>query len=576
MPEPEAVASVRKFRAAVLGREQQAAAEMIRRYIPIHRGIQSEIALLLAEVAEKDLTFAQTQRLKRYRALIAQVERDVAKFAVDAGDLITQAQRDAVGIAEAGVRSTVDARLPVGISTDTLAAVGVEWNTLPAGAVEAFAGISGDGAPLGRLLAPLGQDTAQGVTEGISQGIARGFSPRKTAALITDKTGLGLTRSLLISRTETLRAYRESTRATYESNKAVVKGWQRSASKDGRTCPACLSLDGKQYETNEPIDSHPGCRCAMVPVTVTYADLGLDVPEDLTPPESAKQWFDRQPSSVQRDMLGKERYRQWQNGTIGFDDFVMVLDSPIWGKSAVTRPLSTPRKVRPAPDARFQKAALDADALPSPDTVNLEVQDKRDFVVQNQAKLTATGPDGKDLVDATRHWASGGNPTHRDGAEAWLKGARIPDSAGHHAGATLAEAVSVAPRIDKPLFRGVRINNRTIDEVENFYPVGKNFDAQIASWSTDTNLAADFAGSGVATGETSVVFNLESGARGLNIEPLSVYIGERERIIAGRFEVVGVRRVPSHSLRPDGTPGTRLHVDVRQTNTLVRQTLTGR
>ena len=339
MPEPEAVASVRKFRAAVLGREQQAAAEMVRRYIPIHRGIQSEITLLLAEVAEKDLTFAQTQRLKRYRALIAQVERDVAKFAVDAGDLITQAQRDAVGIAEAGVRSTVDARLPVGISTDTLAAAGVEWNTLPAGAVEAFAGISGDGAPLGRLLAPLGQETAQGVTEGISQGIARGFSPRKTAALITDKTGLGLTRSLLISRTETLRAYRESTRAIYESNKAVVKGWRRVAAHDGRTCFGCLALDGTLYRTNEPIDAHPGCRCAMVPETITYADLGLNVPEDNRKRELGTEWFERQPEGQQRQMMGRKTFEAWKGGKFKLEDMAKVTSDPVWGKSAVQKPL---------------------------------------------------------------------------------------------------------------------------------------------------------------------------------------------------------------------------------------------
>jgi len=574
MPEPEAVASVRKFRAAVLGREQQAAAEMIRRYIPIHRGIQSEIALLLAEVAEKDLTFAQTQRLKRYRALIAQVERDVAKFAVDAGDLITQAQRDAVGIAEAGVRSTVDARLPVGISTDTLAAVGVEWNTLPAGAVEAFAGISGDGAPLGRLLAPLGQDTAQGVTEGISQGIARGFSPRKTAALITDKTGLGLTRSLLISRTETLRAYRESTRATYESNKAVVKGWQRSASKDGRTCPACLSLDGKQYETNEPIDSHPGCRCAMVPVTVTYADLGLDVPEDLTPPESAKQWFDRQPSSVQRDMLGKERYRQWQNGTIGFDDFVMVLDSPIWGKSAVTRPLGRPRPVKP-PQSRFSQPAAQIDTLPSP----LDGGDAHNIITTN-VKTMADTPDGDDLVGAINHWTTGGNERMRTGARWWVDGSDVSNLTGpERTGATIAEAVSVAPRIDKPLYRGIRVEGKTVADFEAEYAIGKNFETQISSWSTSLDKGKSFAGTGVSETEASVVFNVESGARGLNIEPISTYIsagGERERILAGRFEVLGLRREITREATARQSEAVVLHIDIRQVNTVFRETLTGR
>jgi len=70
-----------------------------------------------------------------------------------------------------------------------------------------------------------------------------------------------------------------------------------------------------------------------------------------------------------------------------------------------------------------------------------------------------------------------------------------------------------------------------------------------------------------------MIFNLESGSRGLNVEPVSTFFGEQERIIAGRFEVIGTRRVKTNVSPLTGQPidGEVLHVDIRQINTLVKE-----
>ena len=99
---------------------------------------------------------------------------------------------------------------------------------------------------------------------------------------------------------------------------------------------ACIALDGTAYENEEPLDSHPNCRCTMVPDTLTYQDLGLDIPEEPRP-ENGQEWFKKQPESVQRQMMGGRRLEAFKTGKIGLSDLVTVSSSSTWGKSATVK-----------------------------------------------------------------------------------------------------------------------------------------------------------------------------------------------------------------------------------------------
>lgn len=71
--------------------------------------------------------------------------------------------------------------------------------------------------------------------------------------------------------------------------------------------------------------------CAALPQTITYADLGLDIPEDTTPPESGESWFSRQPESVQREMMGPGKFEAWQKGQFEFSQLSKDYDDPAYG-----------------------------------------------------------------------------------------------------------------------------------------------------------------------------------------------------------------------------------------------------
>jgi len=339
MPPSELSKVVSRFRAALLAQDAATARLLIDSYGNIYLRLSSEIDAILETAARRELTIGQVKRLERFQALQAQVLSEMHRYSAFAGETITIGQRSASGLAQGHVQALVDTALPPGINRGVLARAGIVWNTLPADAFEMFIGIAGDGSPLARLLDTIGPEARVGMTEAIGQGISQGLGPRRTAALVRDRLGMGLTRSLAFARTETLRAYRESSRLQYASNPNVVKGYRRHCERGPRTCMACIALDGKFYETEVPLNEHVNGRCAMVPETVSYKDLGLST-EDRRPQDpDAREWFKEQPRLIQRSMMGPSKFEVWEAGDIQLEDLAKVEQNPIWGEQAVVTPL---------------------------------------------------------------------------------------------------------------------------------------------------------------------------------------------------------------------------------------------
>ena len=338
-PIPEVIQVLDRFRAQLLRGEARAANRLINAYGPIWTRLSGDVDALLAQIENQQLTINQTLKLNRLHALQAQIESELATFSEFAQTSISGSQADAFALTQSNTRDVVNAALPRGIDLDLLSELGIEWNRLPTSTVEAFVGVSGDGAPLANLLDKLGPEVRAGVTQEITDGIALGRGPRESARLIRNRVGMGLTRSLRISRTEQLRAYRESTRLNYQQNSNIVKGYTRHATKDERTCMACLALDGTHYPLNKPLNEHVQGRCALVPVTIQYEDLGLDVPDDDLTRELGPDWFADQPASVQAGMMGQARFKAWKAGEFQFTDQAKLIPSSVWGEQAIAKPL---------------------------------------------------------------------------------------------------------------------------------------------------------------------------------------------------------------------------------------------
>lgn len=328
MPLAEVYRQGDQFRADLLAGERQAARRLVGAYAGVQERIQAEIADLLARRAEAEKRGEDLRgwelRENRLRVLQAQVEREVRTFADRAEGVITAEQASAARAGADNAQALLQAAAGEG--------VGLDFARLPRPALERLVGYTADGAPLARLLAPLGLDAAERVGAGLVRGLAVGKGPAAIARDIRDALGGNLARALTIARTETLRAYREATRGTFQENSDIVTGWRWRSARSERTCPACWAMDGREFPLDEPMPSHPNCRCYQVPVFKSLP--GLPAERDTGRAPTGAEAFEALKPAQQREVLGPH-YQAYADGEYSLADFARVKRSSVWGASVM-------------------------------------------------------------------------------------------------------------------------------------------------------------------------------------------------------------------------------------------------
>jgi len=252
-----------------------------------------------------------------------------------------------------------------------------------------------DGSPLRDLLDELGPEASASIRKALIAGVATGQNPRVIARQVRQALGGNLVRALTIARTEVLRAYRESSRRTYQANSDVIKGRIWHSALGTRTCPACWAMHGTFHRLDERLDDHPRGRCAMVPVTKTWEELGFKgIPE--APPQIEK-WtdlFDRFPNADKERILGKAGFQVYKAGVVKLEDFVGRRVSREWGTMRYTRSL---RDILGPKEARkWMEKALNHP---------LRTEGAPESVKQRIERLIAEGKkSGEDVANAIQFW----------------------------------------------------------------------------------------------------------------------------------------------------------------------------
>jgi len=335
VPEHPVIEAANTFRAMLLKRERAAAMRLVNEYGTIYARLQGQIAALATEIAGmENPTAAKVMRMARYKSLLAQIEAELSRYGAWADTEIGISSRLAIADGLTHAQQLVLAGVPGPLQ----GAVTAAWNRLPAEAVEALMGFLAPGAPLHEaLVTQLGPALAKSVGDKLLEGIALGFNPRKVAAIIRRELGQGLTWALRTARTAQLWAYREATRASYVANQDIVGSWIWHAELGPRTCMACVAQHGTEHPNTETLNDHHNGRCAMIPKTKTWAELGFTGIPDTNPKiTSGKDWFNGLPEAQQRAMFGNDAmYRAWQDGAIGWDDLVGTHSSPVYGDMIV-------------------------------------------------------------------------------------------------------------------------------------------------------------------------------------------------------------------------------------------------
>ncbi len=330
LPEPLVVRLARENRRALLAREDLQMARMAKQWIQIERSLQGDMLLLAQDIlaakeAGKAITEQLLRRMDRYQTLNASLKQQVLGYTKD--KVAKDITAEQLAYAQHGLDGAI-------ANINAQATFGITFNTLSVDQLTDLAGMLGDGTPLNRLLKEAYPESLDGIVKALLEGSAHGLGIKGIAADMAKRMGMGLERITLIARTEQLRAWRIATQRQYEES-GVVMWHERLCAKDARTCMACLMADGEKIPIGEVLSDHPRGRCTSIPIVKGAPPIVR---------EMGQEWFDRQSSAVQKDMLGPGMYDLWQRQGFDLKDLRGVSVNSVWGNSPRVRTLEEMKK----------------------------------------------------------------------------------------------------------------------------------------------------------------------------------------------------------------------------------------
>jgi hypothetical protein len=301
---------------------------------------------LVSQLASEDLTDFNK---KRVQSLLAQTKEVIDDYYAriagkmdstlsTVGDATSQHTGDSV---EAHFVGHIDASLP----SDTLLAK-LAGNTLI------------QGAPSAAWWERQSADTAFRFANVVRQGIIQGDPTETIVARVAGRKGftsfMDVARSNARSlvHTSIMEVAAEARKETYKQNDDVVKGTRQVSTLDSHTTEICIAYDGAEFDldgepigdTDLPYDGgcprHWGCRSVEVPITATFKDLGLDIPEpaegerasaDGPVPEDTTfdEFLGRMGTEFQDETLGEGRAQLWRDDKITLQQLLDLRGNPL-------------------------------------------------------------------------------------------------------------------------------------------------------------------------------------------------------------------------------------------------------
>lgn len=298
---------------------------------------------LLRRMAEESLTIGERARL--------------AKVIRDCDDIIEQAYKSILGglpvrgIAEMVADHTAEA-LYVVFGLDSIGVPTKDY----------FKSLASDiliqGAPSADWWRGQSENIKLKFSAQLRQGLANGETNQQITARIVGKAGvpgvMDIARrdaaSLVHTSVQTVA--NDARRQTFKSNDDIVKGIRQVSTLDSHTSLTCVAYSGESWNMDfEPLGPkklpynggtprHFLCRSVEVPITKTFKELGIDIPEapgttrasssgQIEVNTSFNDYLERMGTKYQNKVLGEGRAELWRKGKITLKDLVDGQGRPV-------------------------------------------------------------------------------------------------------------------------------------------------------------------------------------------------------------------------------------------------------
>jgi len=270
-------------------------------------------------------------RQPAYQRLQAQL----AGYLDDLGVQVNQLTTDGVPVVvQSAIETAKDAALIASGAAVTGTQIAIEsaFDVIPLDELLQLV-ISDRNPELQTLLASFGSDGGTNLQRELVSAVARGVSPRDLRKTLADILQITHARALTISRTEILRASRNAQLLSYERS-GVVTEWVWHTNVTADSCIACILMHGTVHPFDEPMTTHPNCKCAMVPKTKSWAEINptlANLPDTRVEIESGEDAFRKLPEKAQKNILTPSVWNLWHNGSASFADLVTPYSHPTYG-----------------------------------------------------------------------------------------------------------------------------------------------------------------------------------------------------------------------------------------------------
>lgn len=109
-------------------------------------------------------------------------------------------------------------------------------------------------------------------------------------------------------------------------------------------CMACVCLHGTVHPVSEVLNDHHNGRCAPIPVTPRWAELGIAGGRELAI-ETGVDWFRKLPAEQQASIMGPKFYEAWTAGAFRLEQVPRLYHNdifgPMWRKSTLAELLAS-------------------------------------------------------------------------------------------------------------------------------------------------------------------------------------------------------------------------------------------
>jgi hypothetical protein len=192
----------------------------------------------------------------------------------------------------------------------------------------------------------------------LRQGLANGETNQQIISRIVGKKGVPGVMDIArrdaasLVQTSVQTVANDARRATFKSNDDIVKGLRQVSTLDTHTSIVCVAYSGEGWDLdykplgpkNLPFNGgtprHFNCRSVEVPITKTFKEIGIDIPEapgttrassdgQIDVNTSFNDYLERKGRKYQNEVLGKGRAELWRKGKITLKDLVDGQGRPV-------------------------------------------------------------------------------------------------------------------------------------------------------------------------------------------------------------------------------------------------------